>query len=831
MISFSLNCKRKADILIAPISLLVILLLGYYRVFFGDTFFVEEDPSVVKFYHSQNVLSNGWRPDLGIGGTFFFGDPGLFHSWGLFRWWDQFFPNSLLAYNCSVLILLWVATLAVYHLLKRIIPDIGIVPQILLASLIAFSPLRNEFFFQRHWIVLSIVTVPISFILYDFIKGPSLRHYFQYTLTLCSSLFLGSFAILYQGLIFAVIFFVILILYKDLHRSPGELWVALKRFFLLNLASGLTMVLLGAWVFYSLFLEKFLVGYVRDPNYSNDVFFSSMTLQILFERLFGYFHAGIFSHWTGVLGMAQTFRIQEWNMVSPLFPIVLLFSFFYKSRNFWEFASKCVVLGFLIYQELVVLIPGILEIIQSFLNLYPPSKFHPIIHVYEIILIGIFLNRLQSDDYAISLRGLRVTRVAGFLNYFIYSGLVGISCFAVATPQALASILHFLSDWFSQFIHIPTNAKAVLPGLISGNVRLFNETMGAKDILFYGMTFTLALLFVTPYWANILKLANGRIFAGLILTNSILLVWTVYPMNKESLIWDRQNKNGVNLSEIFKPTDRIARLGVLGCRSSSDFIACTKERILKGEFGPRRYNVGYLVAPTLDFSGVKSFTSKEVALMMDEFMRREGKYEKGYRRTLQLFHNFFPLRLFDFSAVNYFLSENRQPENEQLELIHASKQFYVYKNLNAWPYFYLADRIEHIQNFGDLYDAEKGIAYLWKDSDSFIFPEKNGKSKGRVELEKFEFGEMVFQADSQEEEVLVVMDAWHPNWRAEIDGDEADVIKTNGVFKGVRLPAGKHKLHFFFDSSPYLPGVWISLVSWIVFLGAWYWKSKNIPAK
>ena len=383
-------------------------------------------------------------------------------------------------------------------------------------------------------------------------------------------------------------------------------------------------------------------------------------------------------------------------MVSPLLPVVLLFSLFYKSQNFWEFASKCVVFGFFIYQELISFFPGLLDVVQKVINLYPLSKFYVVIQVYEVVLIGVLLHRIQAQNWTISLLGLKVIRVAALFISMLYAGLLVVAGLAILRPQALESMLFSAYNWLTQFVQLSVNSRGLVPGVITENVQLFNETMGATDVLFYGFTFILIVLFVTPYWPNMLKLVKGRVFALLLLVNSLFLAWAIYPLNKEALTWDRQEKNGVKLSTMFEPTDRFAKFGLVAC-PGSDYIACAKVRYFGGEFGPKRYQVGYGRTPALDFSNLKSFTQKDVAAMMDAFMLREGKYREGYRRHMQTFINYFPSKLYDFSAVNYFFSFIRQPKHEQLELVHASQEFYLYRNLNAWPYYYLAVRVSLIE--------------------------------------------------------------------------------------------------------------------------------------
>ena len=93
--------------------------------------------------------------------------------------------------------------------------------------------------------------------------------------------------------------------------------------------------------------------------------------------------------------------------------------------------------------------------------------------------------------------------------------------------------------------------------------------------------------------------------------------------------------------------------------------------------------------------------------------------------------------------------------------------------------------------------------------------------RGGVEINRFKFGEVEFHSSSDRKEFLVFTDAWHPNWRAYVDGNETKIIETNGVFKGVLLPPGDHTIRFFFDDKPYRPGIWISVIAWILFIGAW----------
>ena len=203
------------------------------------------------------------------------------------------------------------------------------------------------------------------------------------------------------------------------------------------------------------------------------------------------------------------------------------------------------------------------------------------------------------------------------------------------------------------------------------------------------------------------------------------------------------------------------------------------------------------------------------------FLEIEDRNSKGILRTLQGFPNFHSSRVYDFTGVKYLLSQHALPASKNIKLLSSGLQFYLYQNLNAWPYYYLADRIEMISDMKELYKAEKGVAYLWKDSEKLNFSDNKTERKSLIKLSNFDFGEIEFRSSSDNEEFLVVLDAWHPYWRAQVDDNPVEVLKTNGVFKGVFVPAGKHVIRLYFDNKSYRPGIWISLFSWILFLGAW----------
>ncbi|PIR00665.1 MAG: hypothetical protein COV66_05185 [Nitrospinae bacterium CG11_big_fil_rev_8_21_14_0_20_45_15] len=812
------------EAIIVSSTFLAILLIGYGGMFVGHTFFTEGDAFTLFSYNMKNAQSNGWRPDLGLGETFFHGDPGAFHVWSLFRWWHHLFVDPIVAYNTSIILLFWISCIAHYFLLKRVIPTISRTMAICLASLIPFSSLQQEFFFQRHWILFPAGACFISIIIYDFIKRPALRHYFLYSLTLFICLNLASVAILLQLIMVSIPLYLILAFNLNPYNRTQNFWLNAKNFFLLNLASGLTVFLLSAWTFYSLLLEKFKIGYVRDPDYSAIGVQHNLTM--IFGRIMEYLHAGLLSSWTTVLGISQKAPIGlGWNNVSPFFPIALILILFYKSTNAWERSIKYMVIGITLFHELTAWFPWIMNrIFLSILPFYPPEKFHPVLQTYEIVVIAILIHSLQSKE-KIPLRAWSIARaIAAFLS-LMYAALFIVSSTAVIAPNTLSSIGQSLLEAGKPWIHSQESFQ-LYQILIVENARLFHETMSYIDILFYSSTFVLMFFIARDYLPTFLKYRKGVAVAIFLLINNILLSWVAFPMNKNPSIWDQHKIDGVLLSESFKSTDRLSRLTLPRCNTDERYVKCIEQKFFSKEYGARRNTLGYELTPGLEFSGIKSYTQKDTAEFILKFLAMENFPTQGALRVIQSGLPITSSRIFDMGAVNYFFSEFPLPPSENLEKVYFAPQFFLYRNLNAWPYYYFAKRVEYIENYADLFDAEKGVAYLWANANSTQFEKEIITGQGNIELHKFKFGEIEFKTSSPQEEFLVITDAWHPNWRAQIDGNDTEILKTNGVFKGLLLSSGQHKVRLYFDNTPYLPGVWISILAWIVFLSGWIFTTR-----
>jgi hypothetical protein len=80
----------------------------------------------------------------------------------------------------------------------------------------------------------------------------------------------------------------------------------------------------------------------------------------------------------------------------------------------------------------------------------------------------------------------------------------------------------------------------------------------------------------------------------------------------------------------------------------------------------------------------------------------------------------------------------------------------------------------------------------------------------RVEIERRGADRVLLAADLSERGIVVLVEAHDAGWRVEVDGVEAPLLRANVAFRAVVVPAGHHRVEFFYRPRVVLVGVVIS---------------------
>jgi uncharacterized membrane protein YfhO len=114
---------------------------------------------------------------------------------------------------------------------------------------------------------------------------------------------------------------------------------------------------------------------------------------------------------------------------------------------------------------------------------------------------------------------------------------------------------------------------------------------------------------------------------------------------------------------------------------------------------------------------------------------------------------------------------------------------------------------------------------------------KVGKMKfdaqGTIKMKSYEPNKITYSSNTKSEQFAVFSEIYYPEgWTAKIDGKEVDIVKTDYLLRGLKVPAGNHTIEFTFDlpkyhSSGTLASVASILILLAIGLGLYTDRKKN----
>jgi hypothetical protein len=75
---------------------------------------------------------------------------------------------------------------------------------------------------------------------------------------------------------------------------------------------------------------------------------------------------------------------------------------------------------------------------------------------------------------------------------------------------------------------------------------------------------------------------------------------------------------------------------------------------------------------------------------------------------------------------------------------------------------------------------------------------------------------VLLETETRERGYLVTSEAHYPGWRARVDGREQAVHYTNVAFRGLPVPAGRHRVELYYQSDTVAVGLWLTLTGVLV---------------
>jgi hypothetical protein len=220
---------------------------------------------------------------------------------------------------------------------------------------------------------------------------------------------------------------------------------------------------------------------------------------------------------------------------------------------------------------------------------------------------------------------------------------------------------------------------------------------------------------------------------------------------------------------------------------------------------------------------------------------------EGRWRGLEL-SNWFDLQrvarldLLREAAVQYLVS--RAPlEDPGLELLgtrddvrsfsfyrgFSGKRLFTYRLTGARAWARFAQRVEPVDSLPAMADRMQreplsGQAYVLKSAAGTAGTEPVAREQphdaldASVHVERERGGHALFTTLRKQPGLLVIAEAWHPGWRAWLDGKEAHPLQTNLSLIGILTPAGAHRVELRFEPLGWPLAARVSIAAWLSWL-------------
>lgn len=198
-----------------------------------------------------------------------------------------------------------------------------------------------------------------------------------------------------------------------------------------------------------------------------------------------------------------------------------------------------------------------------------------------------------------------------------------------------------------------------------------------------------------------------------------------------------------------------------------------------------------------------------------------------YNKFLSKTNNISTLPLMRMMNIRYILSPQvvNHPDLEQvftdkMQTGSGKIQIWVYRISHNIPRAWFVDKVEVVNEIDLWQNLLSGsfdpaqIAYI-KDPLTEVI------TKGSKILEyDSSIHHIQLKTTSQNAGFLVISEVHYPlRWKARIDGKPVKTFETNGIIRGIEVPAGEHNIELEYDRLVFQKGILISILSFILAIG------------
>lgn len=140
--------------------------------------------------------------------------------------------------------------------------------------------------------------------------------------------------------------------------------------------------------------------------------------------------------------------------------------------------------------------------------------------------------------------------------------------------------------------------------------------------------------------------------------------------------------------------------------------------------------------------------------------------------------------------------------------------FRLWKNPDAFPRAYMVSTIETIRNPQEIltrmYDEQFDLHTTAIVEEPLTLPlsVNQAMEPSVVEITNYRLNDVTMQVQTPNGGLLFLSDTYAPGWKAQVDGVETPVYRTNFIFRGVMVPTGTHTVTMYYEPQSFIFGIY-----------------------
>jgi hypothetical protein len=196
------------------------------------------------------------------------------------------------------------------------------------------------------------------------------------------------------------------------------------------------------------------------------------------------------------------------------------------------------------------------------------------------------------------------------------------------------------------------------------------------------------------------------------------------------------------------------------------------------------------------------------------------------------------LRLLGLLNVRY-LAAAYPVEAEGLVPLGRQDGVYLYRNERALPRAFVVGQVEMAEG---LEAALAWLAEAENDPRRAAVVEGSGEHEAGSQGQRAEGREAGearivqwtpnrIQVEAEGPGLLVLSEIYDPDWRAQVDGREAEIVRADGILRGITLEEGLHQVTFAYRPAGLGVGGGLTAAGWMCAAALWVVGRKHTPGQ